>query len=332
MLRLIAMTALLLWTAMPWSGAARAADKVAFGLDWRAEAEYGGYYQALATGIYARHGLDVSIRQGGPQVNQAQLLLAGRLDFNLASNSFLALNFVREDLPFVAVAAMFQRDPAILMAHPGAGHDSFEALRGAPIMIGGDTRAGWWNFLRARFGYADAQIRPYTFNLAPFLGDKSAVQQGYLGSEPFLVKQAAGFDPVVLLLADAGYSGYGSLVSASTKLVEGNPDLVQRFLDASAEGWVSYLHGDPAPGNALIKQENPEMTDALLDYGRAALRDRGILESGDAAKGGIGAMSEARFADFFQVMSGQGLYPAGMDWRRAYTLRFVNKGVGVGGK
>ena len=326
MLRLIVFAALICGTA------AQAADKVAFGLDWRAEAEYGGYYQAQATGIYARHGLDVSIRQGGPQVNQAQLLLAGRLDFNLASNSFLALNFVREDLPFVAVAAIFQRDPAILLAHPGVGHDSFEALRDAPIMIGADSRVGWWNFLRARFGYTDAQIRPYTFNLAPFLADKGAVQQGYLGSEPFLVREAAGFDPVVLLLADAGFSGYGSLITASTKLVEGNPDLVQRFLDASVEGWVSYLHGDPAPGNALIKRDNPEMTDALLEYGRAALRDRGILESGDAASGGIGAMTDARWADFFGVMSGQGLYPTRLDLRRAYTLRFSNKGVGVGAK
>ena len=260
------------------------------------------------------------------------MLLAGRLDFNLSSNSFLALNFAREDLPFVAVAAMFQRDPAILIAHPGMGHDSFEALRGTPIMLGADSRSGWWNFLRARFGYTDAQIRPYAFSLAPFLSDKAAVQQGYLGSEPYLVRQAAGFDPVVLLLADAGYSGYGSLITASTKLVEGNPDLVQRFLDASIEGWASYLHGDPAPGNALIKRDNPEMTDALLAYGRAALRDRGILESGDAAAGGIGAMTDARWADFFQVMSGQGLYPAGLDPRRAYTLRFVNKGVGVGTK
>jgi len=335
MFRILLLAALILGAALGPAAAqapAKPPDKVAFGLDWQAEAEYRGYYQAQATGIYARHGLDVTIRQGGPQVNQAQMLLAGRLDFNLASNSFLALNFARESLPFVAVAAMFQRDPAILLAHPGTGHDSFEALRGTPIMLGADSRAGWWNFLRARFGYTDAQVRPYAFSLAPFLADKGAVQQGYLGSEPFLVRQAAGFDPVVLLLADAGYSGYGSLVTASTKLVEGNPDLVQRFLDASIEGWVSYLHGDPAPGNALIKKENPEMTDALLAYGRAALRDRGILESGDAAKGGIGAMSDARWADFFQVMSGQGLYPAGLDPRRAYTLRFVNKGVGAGTK
>jgi NitT/TauT family transport system substrate-binding protein len=315
---------LLLWTGSGW-----AADRVSFGLDWKAEAEYGGYYQAAATGIYARHGLEVAIRQGGPQVNQTQLLLAGRLDFSLASNSYLALNFVQENLPFTAVAAMFQKDPSILLAHPGQGNDSFEQLRGKPIMIGADTRVGWWNFLRARFGYADAQIRPYTFNLAPFLADKSAIQQGYLGSEPYSIRREAGFDPVVLLLADAGFAGYGSLITTSTKLIADKPDLVQRFLDASIEGWYSYLYGDPAPANARIKADNPEMTDGLLEYGRRVLRERGIVDSGDSLQLGIGAMSEARWETFFRSMQQQGLYKPDLDWRRAYTLQFVNKGVGV---
>jgi len=288
-------------------------EPVAFGLDWKAEAEYGGYYQALATGLYVKHGLDVTIRQGGPQVNQAQLLLAGRLDFNIASNGYLALNLAQEALPFTAIAAMFQRDPAVLLAHPGQGNDSFEALRGKPIMIGADTRAGWWNFLRARFGYSDAQIRPYTFSLAPFLADPHAVQQGYLGSEPFAIRNEAGFDPVVLLLADAGFSGYGSLITASTKLLAAKPELAQRFLDASIEGWYSYLYGDPAPANALMKRDNPEMTDALLDYGRKALRERGIVDSGDTLTLGIGAMSDARWESFFQSMAGQGLYPRTLD-------------------
>ena len=321
MLRILAV--LLLWTVP-----ALAADRVTFGLDWKAEAEYGGYYQAVATGIYARHGLDVTIRQGGPQVNQAQLLLAGRLDFNLASNSFLALNLAQERLPFTTVAAMFQKDPSVLLAHPGQGHDSFEQLRGKPIMIGADSRAGWWNFLRARFGYSDAQIRPYTFNLAPFLADKSAIQQGYLGSEPYAIKQEAGFDPVVLLLADAGFSGYGSLITTSDKLIGKNPDLVQRFVDASIEGWYSYLYGDPAPANRMIKADNPDMSDGLLEYGHLVLRERGIIDSGDATQLGVGAMTEARWQDFFRSMQSAGLYKPDLDWKRAFTLRFVDKSVG----
>jgi NitT/TauT family transport system substrate-binding protein len=302
-----------------------AADRVTFGLDWLAEAEYGGYYQALATGAYARHGLAVEIRQGGPQVNQAQLLLAGRLDFIISGNSFLALNFVQQQLPFLAVAAMFQKDPSIILAHPGVGHDSFESLKGQPIMIGSDTRVGWWSFVRQKFGYTDDQIRPYTFNLAPFLINKMAIQQGYLGSEPFLIKQAAGFDPVVLSLADAGFTGYASLISTSRDTVAHRADLVRRFLAATEEGWRSYLEGDPQPGNALIKQANPDMTDALLAYGRGALISHGIVLSGDASRLGIGAMTDARWADFFHTMVKTGLYPADLDYRAAYTLQFVGR-------
>ena len=311
------------------TGVARANDKVTFGLDWTAEAEYGGFYQAVADGIYARHGLDVTIQQGGPQVNHTQLLLAGRLDFNITSNSFLALNFVKENIPFRAVASVFQKDPAVLIAHPGEGNDSFAALKGKPIMISADTRAGWWGFLAAKYGYSDSQIRPYTFNLAPFLADKYAIQQGYLGSEPFSIKQEGHFDPVVLLVADAGFKGYSSLIATSDKKIKEQPDLVKRFVEASIEGWYSYLNGDPAPGNALIKQANPEMNDALIAYGIGSMKAHGIVESGDAATLGIGAMTAERWAEFYQTTADQGLYPKGLDITKAYTLQFVDQKLGL---
>jgi NitT/TauT family transport system substrate-binding protein len=311
------------------AGAARADDKVTFGLDWKAEAEYGGYYQAVATGIYAKHGLDVTIQQGGPQVNHTQLLLAGRLDFNISSNAFLALNFVKENIPFRAVAGMFQKDPVVLIAHPGQGNDNFPALKGKPIMISADSRVGWWTFLKARFGYSDSQIRPYTFNLAPFLADKSAIQQGYLGSEPFSIEQQAHFEPVVLLMADAGFRGYASMIATSDNKIAQQPELVKRFIDASIEGWYSYLYGDPTPGNALIKQANPEMNDALIGYGISSMKTHGILDSGDALTEGIGAMSASRWAEFYQTVSEQGVYPKGLDVTKAYTLQFVNHRAGM---
>jgi NitT/TauT family transport system substrate-binding protein len=326
MQRLAVLLALLVAVATGPAGitSAWAGDKISFGLDWKAEAEYGGYYQALATGIYAKHGLDVTIRQGGPQVNHAQLLISGGLDFNICSNSFLALNFVKQAIPFRTVAAMFQKDPSVLIAHPNQGNDSFAALKGKPIMISADTRIGWWNFLKAKYGYSDSQIRPYTFNLAPFLADKTAVVQGFLGSEPYSIKQTAGFDPVVMLVADGGFSGYASLIATSDKMIADKPDLVQRFVDASIEGWASYLDGDPAPGNALILKDNPEMTQALIDYGRSALKKNGILQAGDAAKDGIGAMTAARWQGFYDAVKSEGLYPAGMDIAKAYTLSFVD--------
>jgi NitT/TauT family transport system substrate-binding protein len=304
------------------------AETVRFGTDWKAEAEHGGYYEAIAAGIYRRYGLDVTLRQGGPQVNHAELLAAGRLDFSLMPNSFGPLNFVRESIPMVAVAASFQKDPSVLIAHPGQGDDSLAALKGKPIMIGSDTRVGSWIFLQKKFAYTDDQIRPYAFSVAPFLADSKAIQQGYLSSEPYTIEQH-GVKPVVLLLADAGYSSYGSLIVTSAKLVQEKPDLVQRFVDASIEGWYDYLYHDPAPANALIKRDNPEMTDALLAYGIAKIKQYGIVNSGDAKKFGIGAMTDARWRNFFDTMASAGVYPRDMDYKKAFTLQFVDKKLGM---
>ena len=302
---------------------ALALDQVTLGTDWRAEAEHGGYYQAIATGIYQKYGIEVTLRMGGPQVNHAQLLAAGRLDFDEAPNSFIALNFVKQSIPMVAVAAFFQKDPQVLIAHPGV--TSLAALKGKPIMIGADTRVGSWLFLKTRFGFTDDQIRPYDFNIAPFLADKNAVQQGYLTSEPLLIEKA-GVKPQVFLLANEGYSSYASIIETSKKLIDSNPDLVQRFVNATIEGWYSYLYGDPTPANALIKKDNPEENDELLSYAIAKMKEYGIVDSGDTLKNGIGAMTDARWKDFFDVMSKQKLYPEDMDYKRAYTLDFVNKG------
>ena len=319
--------ALSLLLAAP-AGSAALAETVNFGTDWKAEAEHGGFYQAVATGIYKKHGLDVTLRPGGPQVNHAQLLAAGVLDFNIASNSFVPLNFVQQKIPMMAVAAIFQKDPSVLIAHPGQGNDSLAALKGKPVMIGSDTRVTSWQFLKQKFGYTDDQLRPYNFSVAPFLTDKSAVQQGYLSSEPYTIEKE-GEHPVVILLADSGYSGYACILETSAKLVKEKPDLVQRFVDASIEGWYSYLYGDPAPGNALIRRDNAEMTDALLAYGIDKIKQYGIVDSGDAKQVGIGAMTDARWRDFFDTMSKAGVYPADLNYRDAYTLKFVDKKVGM---
>jgi NitT/TauT family transport system substrate-binding protein len=308
---------------------AHAADTVSFGLDWVAEPEYGGYYQALATGIYQKYGLDVHIVQGGPQVNNAQLLIAGRLTFDITSNAFLALNFVQENIPFVAVAAGFQKDPDALIAHPGQGNDSFANLKGKPIAVSTDTRASWWIFLKAKYGYTDDQLRPYGFSLTPFFTNPQDVQEAYVTSEPYLVHQQTGQWPVVLALPDAGFDGYASLIATSRKLVDGNPDLVKRFIEASTEGWYSFLYDNPAPAFAAIKAANPDMTDGLMQFGYEQLKARGIVDSGDTKQLGIYAMTDARWASFFNQMAEAGLYDKSMDYKAGYTLQFVDHGFGV---
>jgi NitT/TauT family transport system substrate-binding protein len=318
-----------IFIALLTAGAAYAQPvKLTMGTNWRAQAEHGGYYQAVATGIYAKHGLDVTIRMGGPQVNNPQLLLAGALDFSMGSDSFNGLNFVRNNIPAVVVASIFQKDPRVLMAHPGQGNDSLAALKGKPILIAAASRNNYWQFLRAKYGYTDDQIRPYTFNMAPFLADKSTVQQGFLTSEP-LKAQKAGVKPVVHLLADNGYVSYATTLETRQQMVKERPDVVQRFVNATIEGWYSYLYGERAAANALIKKDNPEMDDEQLAYSHAKMKEHGIVESGDALKLGIGAMTDARWKEFADTMIKAGVYPADLDVTKAYTLQFINKGHGM---
>ncbi len=306
--------------------AAFAADKITFGLDWVAEPEYGGYYEALAEGLYQKAGLDVTIFQGGPQVNTAQLLVAGKLDFDITSNAFLALNFAQENIPYEVVAAGFQKDPDCLIAHRGQGNDSFEDIKGKPIAISTDTRASWWLYLKSKYGYSDSQLRSYGFSLTPFLTNKKDIQEAYVTSEPYLVHQATGEWPVVLALPDAGFDGYASLLATSDKLVQTNPDLVKRFIEASAQGWYDYLYKDPKPAFAAIKAANPDMTDGLIQFGYGQLKARGIVDSGDTKGLGIYAMTDARWASFYNQMVAAGMYNKGMNYKSAYTLQFVDHG------
>ena len=319
----------MLTACLVFAPAASAADKISLGLDWVAEPEYGGYYQALASGIYKKYGLDVTIVQGGPQVNNAQLLIAGRLTFDITSNSFLALNFVQENIPFVAVAAGFQKDPDALISHPGVGNESFEDLKGKPIAVSANTRASWWNYLKAKYGYSDSQLRPDSFSLTPYFTNPQDIREAYVTDEPYLVQQKTGQFPVVMMLSDSGFDGYASLIATSEKLVKTDPDLVQRFIDASTEGWYSYLYGNPSPAFAAIQAANPDMTTGLLHYGYEQLKQRGIVDSGDAKALGIYAMTDARWTSFFNQMAATGLYDKLMNYKAGYTLQFVDHGFGV---
>lgn len=313
-----------------WPAVSQPADKVTIGTSWQAEAEHGGFYQALATGIYRKHGLDVTIRQGGPQMRYSLLLAAGQIEFNMGE-SFTALNYVKENVPLCCIASPFQKDVRVLLSHPGVGNDSLAALKGKPILIAGSSRATYWQYLKAKYGYTDDQVRPYTFSLAPFLVDKTLSQQGYLTSEPFQMEKA-GVKPVVHLLADDGYDNYANTIETSWKLVEQRPDMVQRFVNATIEGWYSYLNQDPSPGNALIKKDNPDMTDDVIAYAIRMFKDYQILDAGDAAKLGIGAMTDARWAAFRKAMVPTGMYAADLDLSKAYTLKFVNQAHGMNRK
>jgi NitT/TauT family transport system substrate-binding protein len=308
---------------------AQALDKVSFGTNWVAEGEHGGFYQALADGTYRRYGLDVTIVPGGPNANNRILLPVGKLDFYMSANSLQAFDAVEQNVPTVTVAASFQKDPQVFIAHPDQGIDKFEDLKKLTLFVSKEGIASYFQWLRADFGFDSAKVKPYTFNPQPFLADKRSAMQGYVTSEPYAVEKQAGFKPKIFLLADQGFSSYSTLIETRRDLVEKRPDLVQRFVDASMVGWYNYIYGDSRPGNALIKQHNPEMTDELLAYSIAKMKEYGIVDSGDSVKLGIGAMTDARMQDFFDKMVRAGVVKPGLDYRKGYTLQFVNKGVGL---
>lgn len=310
--------------------AQQALTEVTFGTNWIAQGEHGGYYQAVADGTYEKYGLKVTIVPGGPRANNRMLMTVGKLDFYMGGSMVQAFAAVEKDLPTIVVAAHFQKEPQILMSHPGQGLDRFEDLKKSnDILLSKDGVATFFQWMKAEFGFKDEQIKPFGFNPAPFIANKKAVQQGYVTSEPLTIEKAAGFKPNVFLLADHGFSTYSTTVEVRRELIEKNPDLVQRFVDASTVGWYNYLYGDNTKAKELIKRDNPEMTDELLAYSHAKMKEYGIVDSGDTATLGIGAMTDARMKDFFDKMVKAGLFKADLDFRKAYTLRFVNKGVGL---
>lgn len=298
---------------------ARAEDKVTILTSWYAQAEHGGFYQAVATGIYKKYGLDVTVRMGGPQINGMQILGAEQTDF-LMSYDFSVYKALEQGVPAVTVATSFQSDLQGLMTHEDV--KSLADLKGKTILVATAGRSNWWPWMKAKFGYTDDQTRAYTFNLQPFLADPNTAQQAYMSSEPFAAIQG-GAKVNFFLFANDGYPPYGTTIVTLQKTVKDKPDMVQRFVRASMEGWKSYIYGDPAPANALIKKDNPNMKDEQIAYAIEKLRESKVLVNGDAATQGIGVMSDARWKATYDFMVQEKLLKPEVDLKSAYTLQFV---------
>ncbi len=304
-------------------------DKVTFGTNWVAEAEHGGFFQAVADGTYKKYGLDVTIVPGGPNENNRMLLIAGKIDFFMAANTLMSFDAVANNVPVVTIAAVFQKDPQVMLTQPDAKVTKIEDLKPLTLFVSKEGMTSYFQWLKSEYGFSEKNVRPYNFNPQPFIANPKSAMQGYVTSEPFAVEKAAGFKPNVLLLADYGFNTYSTLIESRRDVVEKKPDLVQRFVDASMVGWYNYIYRDNSAGNAMIKKLNPEMTDELLAYSVAKMKEYGIVDFGDLLKNGIGAMSDERYTSFFNKMVKAGVVKADLDFRKSYTLRFVNKGVGA---
>ena len=304
-------------------------DKVTFGTNWVAEAEHGGFFQAVADGTYQKYGLDVTIVPGGPNENNRMLLIAGKIDFFMAANTLMSFDAVANNVPVVTIAAIFQKDPQVMLTQPDAKVSKIEDLKPLTLFVSKEGMTSYFQWLKSEYGFSEKNVRPYNFNPQPFIANPKSAMQGYVTSEPFAVEKAAGFKPNVILLADSGFNTYSTLIETRRDLVDKKTDLVQRFVDASIVGWNNYIYGDNSAGNAMIKKLNPEMTDELLAYSVAKMKEYGIVDSGESLRNGIGAMSDDRYTSFFNKMVKAGVVKPDLDFRKSYTLRFVNKGVGV---
>jgi NitT/TauT family transport system substrate-binding protein len=329
LLRALTISLAAMVTAVSPAGAQTALDKVSFGTNWVAEAEHGGFFQALADGTYRNYGLDVTIVPGGPNDNNRMLLVAGKLDFFMAANTLMSFDAVANNVPVVTIAAIFQKDPQVFLTHPESKVTKLEDLKPLTLFVSKEGISSYFQWLKSEYGFSEEKVRPYTFNPQPFLANRQSAMQGYVTSEPFAVEKAAGFKPDIILLADYGFNTYSTLIETRRDLIDKKPDLVQRFVDASVIGWYNYLYGDNTLANAMIKKLNPEMTDELVAYSLARMKEYGIVDSGDTLRDGIGAMTDARVASFFDKMVRAGVVRPDIDFRKAYTLRFVNKGVGL---
>ncbi len=324
--------ALIILAAIAASAASPAfsAEKVTFQTNWLAQAEHGGYYQAVADGTYAACGLDVTVAQGGPQVSGRPLMLAGKIDFYMGGNMLQAFSAVKEGIPLRIVAASFQKEPQVLMSHPGQGLDTWESLKDAEQYILSDEGfQSYFQWMVAELGYDASKRIPYTFNPAPFIANPKSVQQGYITSEPYAVEKEGGFKPNLFLLADYGFDTYATTIETMQETIDKRPEVVKCFVDGSAKGWYNYLYGDNAAANAMIKKDNPDITDEQIAFSIDKMKEYGIVDSGDTEKLGIGAMTDERMQSFYDKMVKAGVMEAGIDIKKAYTLDFVNKGVGL---
>ena len=311
------------------AGFAAANEPVVFGTNWLAQAEHGGFYQAVADGTYAACGLDVTIQPGGPQVNNRALMLAGQIQFNMGGNLLEAFSAAAEGIPVVVVAASFQKEPQVILTHPGRVK-SFEELKTLPtLLIADGGYASFYQWMIKAYGFTEEQRQPYTFNPAPFIADVDSGMQGYLSSEPLMVEKEGGFKPDVWLIADAGYSTYSTLIETMADTVEKKPEVVKCFVEGSIKGWYTYLYGDNTAANEMIKADNPDMTDEQIAFGIEKMKEAGIVDSGDALEKGIGVMTEEKVKDFYDKMVEAGVVAGDLDWKSVIDTSFVGAGVGM---
>lgn len=299
---------LLALAASALHGATPAPFKITVQLDWVAEPEHGGFYQAQAKGYFREEGLDVTLIPGGPGAHVMPSVATGKADIGQADSTNTLLQQA-EGLPVVQFAAVFQDDPSGILVHADSSVRRFEDLQGKTLI----ARPEWafLKFLQKKYNLTFT-ITPQNFSVAAFLGNKEALQQGYFIAEPYHIVQAGGKQPRFLSTWDAGFRAYAVLVT-NRKFARENPERLRAFLRAYIRGWRDYLEGDPAPAHAEMKKANPTNTDAFMTFSRKMILDEKLVTGRDADGGidKIGRLSAERFTTQIRQMEELGILPKG---------------------
>jgi NitT/TauT family transport system substrate-binding protein len=282
--------------------------KITVQLDWMAEPEHGGFYQAAARGFFRDEGLDVILLPGGPGAHVMPSVATGKADVGQAGDIETLLKQA-EGLPFVQFAAVFQDDPAGILVHADSSVQRFEDLQGRTII----ARPGWafLDFLKKKFGL-QLNVVAQNFSSAAFLSNREALQQGYYIAEPYHIIKAGGKMPRFLSTWDAGFRGYAVLVT-SRRFSRAHPERLRAFTRAYVRGWQEYLEGDPGPAHAAMKQANANNTDEFMAFSRKMIIDERLVVGRDATGGSarIGRLDPARFAAQITLLEELGLLPKG---------------------
>lgn len=311
--------------ALALPSASQAAEKFVYGLSWVPEAEHCGFFQAKARGYYEAAGLDVELFPGGPAVNMPQLVAAGRLDAAMGT-ALTTLTMRANDIAGTTIGAFLQKNPQTLVAHADPALQKLEDLKTRKISVANFSRTQFWVWLKMKYGFDDSQLRPYTYNPSAFVADPAMVQQGYITEDEFFLGKALGAAPKTFLLADYGYPDYATTVFTMDSVIEKRRDVLAKFMQVSTKGWAECMRGDPMPAFELIKSMAPEQSIELSQFKVAQMKKLNLVEGGDAAKLGIGAMTDDKWKELYDVMSAGGAFAKSFDYHKAYTLEFVNKG------
>lgn len=297
------------------SGSKTTDDVIAVQLNWKAESEHGGLYQAEADGLFVASDQKVKLVPGGPGAQIGVELALERCQFAMANADDVVL-LRAEGIDIVAVMAAMQDNPRCVMVRADSGIESLKDLAGKTFQHGPRPFA---EFMRSEGLLKDVKEVPYQGSVAGMVADPNVIIQAYSSSEPLLAREE-GLDVDVLMVSELGFNPYSSVLVTSGKLIRENSQRVQKFVTATREGWRNYLT-DPAKGNEGILKANSQMTAKALQLGMPELRK--LAQPNELPLESVGEMSTKRWEQLVDQLTKLDLLDTEVAASDCFTLEFL---------